>query len=196
MGCIHINFVKITQSQQNNKKILRRFYEIYIYILGEAHMMKGSRNNFHAAFINRINLIHGSRITSQWRHNGRDGASNHKPHDGLLNRLFGRRPKRASKLRVTGLCEGNSPVNSPHKGPVTWKRFPLDDVIMQLGKVLLSTFLTLEFYPSHMTQFRNRMNKNINSTVILNLILNPRIRLLWFDESRAKFFRNDWATDE
>ena len=30
------------------------------------------------------------------------------------------------KLRVTGLCEGNS----PHKGPVTRKMFPLDDVIM------------------------------------------------------------------
>ena len=36
------------------------------------------------------------------------------------------------KLRVTGLCVGNSPgpVNSPHKGPVTRKMFPLDDVIM------------------------------------------------------------------
>ena len=36
------------------------------------------------------------------------------------------------KHRVTGLCEGNSPgpVNSPHKGPVTWKMFPFDDVIM------------------------------------------------------------------
>ena len=37
-----------------------------------------------------------------------------------------------SKLRVTGLCVGNSPgpVNSPHKGPVTRKMFPFDDVIM------------------------------------------------------------------
>ena len=36
------------------------------------------------------------------------------------------------KLRVTGLCVGNSPgpVNSPHKGPVTRKMFPFDDVIM------------------------------------------------------------------
>ena len=35
-------------------------------------------------------------------------------------------------LRVTGLCVGNSPgpVNSPHKGPVTRKLFPFDDVIM------------------------------------------------------------------
>ena len=36
-----------------------------------------------------------------------------------------------NELRVTGLCEGNSPVNSPHKGPLTWKMFPLDDVIME-----------------------------------------------------------------
>ena len=28
----------------------------------------------------------------------------------LLNRLFGRRSKKTPKLRVTGLCEGNSPV--------------------------------------------------------------------------------------
>ena len=46
----------------------------------------------------------------QWRHNGRDGVSNHQPHDCLLNRLFRRRSKKTSKLRVTGFCEGNSPV--------------------------------------------------------------------------------------
>ena len=40
--------------------------------------------------------------------------------------------KKPSKLHVTGLCVGNSPwpVNSPHKGPVTRKMFPIDDVIM------------------------------------------------------------------
>ena len=35
---------------------------------------------------------------------------NPKPHDCLLNRLFRRRSKEISKLRVTGLCAGNSPV--------------------------------------------------------------------------------------
>ena len=45
----------------------------------------------------------------QWRHNGHDSVSNHQPHDCLLNRLFGRRSKKTSKLRVTGLCAGNSP---------------------------------------------------------------------------------------
>ena len=43
-----------------------------------------------------------------------------------------RRSRKTSKLRVTGLCVGKSPgpVNSPHKGPVTRKMFPFDDVIM------------------------------------------------------------------
>ena len=49
-------------------------------------------------------------ITLQWRHNGRDGVSNHQPPNSLLNRLFGRRSKKTSKLRVTGLCAWNSPV--------------------------------------------------------------------------------------
>ena len=44
-----------------------------------------------------------------WRHNGREGVSNHQPHECLLNRSFMRRSKKTSKLRVTGLCAGNSP---------------------------------------------------------------------------------------
>ena len=45
-----------------------------------------------------------------WRHNGRDSVSNHQPNDCLLNHLFRRRSKKISKLRVTGLCVGNSRV--------------------------------------------------------------------------------------
>ena len=70
--------------------------------------------------------------TLHWRHNDHDGVSNHQPLGCLLNRLFRQRSKKTSKLRVTALCVGNSPgpVNSPHKGPVTGKMFPFDDVIM------------------------------------------------------------------
>ena len=45
----------------------------------------------------------------QWRQNEHDSVSNHQPHYCLLNRLFRRRSKKTSKLRVTGLCVGNSP---------------------------------------------------------------------------------------
>ena len=48
-------------------------------------------------------------LTLQCHHNGHDGVSNHQPHDCLLNRLFRRRSKKTPKLRVTGLCAGNSP---------------------------------------------------------------------------------------
>ena len=49
-------------------------------------------------------------ISLLWRHNERDGVSNHQPHDCLLNRLFRRRSKKTSKPRVSGFCAGNSPV--------------------------------------------------------------------------------------
>ena len=72
-------------------------------------------------------------MTLRWRQNDHYGVSNHQPHRCLLNRFFRRRSKKTSKLRVTGLCAGNSPgpVNSPHKGSVTRKMFPFDDVIMK-----------------------------------------------------------------
>ena len=49
-------------------------------------------------------------MTLQWRHNEYDGVSNHQPHDCLHNGLLRRTTKKAPKLRITGLCEGNSPV--------------------------------------------------------------------------------------
>ena len=49
-------------------------------------------------------------VTPLWRHNMRNGVPNHPSHDCFFNRLFRRRSKKKSKLRVTGLCEGNSPM--------------------------------------------------------------------------------------
>ena len=68
---------------------------------------------------------------SQWRHNERDTFSNNRRFDCLLNCWFRRTSKKTSKLRVTGLCVGNSPVNSSQERPVMRKLFPFDDVIMQ-----------------------------------------------------------------
>ena len=71
--------------------------------------------------------------TLQWRHNGRDSVSNHQPHDCLLNRLFRRRSNKTSKLRVTGLCVGNSPETGEFPAQMASNAdffFPFDDVIM------------------------------------------------------------------
>ena len=75
----------------------------------------------------------------QWRHNERDGASNHQPHDCLLNLLFRHRSKKTSK-RYASLAFVRGihrwPVDSLHKRPVTRKVFPSDDVIMGMCRVL------------------------------------------------------------
>ena len=73
-------------------------------------------------------------ISLWWRHNGRDSVSNHQPHDCLFNRLFGRRSKKTSKLRVTGLCVGNSPgtgevpaqmASNAENVPIWWRHHVL-----------------------------------------------------------------------
>ena len=46
----------------------------------------------------------------QWRHNERDGVSNHRRPSCLLNRESRRRSKKTPKPRVIDLCEGNPPV--------------------------------------------------------------------------------------
>ena len=55
-------------------------------------------------------------------------VSNHQPHD----RLFGRRSKKKFKLRVAGLCTGNSKGTGefPTQMASNAENFPFDDVIM------------------------------------------------------------------
>ena len=87
---------------------------------------------------------------------GIPGWLNYQPHDCLLNRRFRRRSKKTSKLRVTGLCAGNSPgpVNSPHKWPVTWKIFSFDDVIMNWRRQQIQWE---KLYGKHYTNHINRV---------------------------------------
>ena len=64
----------------------------------------------HAQANKKCDPLWGESISALfWRHNEHDSVSNHQPHECLLNLLFRRRSKKTSKLRVTGLCVGNSP---------------------------------------------------------------------------------------
>ena len=74
------------------------------------------------------------KIELQWRHNGREGVSNHQRYHCLFNRIFRRRSKNnqspASLASVGGIHRW--PVNSTHKWPVTQEMFPFDDGIMDI----------------------------------------------------------------
>ena len=133
--------------EQDRVKVTYRFHKILsvsiqMYLChSEGRYSIGYPSKIYLKFKSRENpFIHMSRCSCpnklkfslRWRHSGSNSVSNHQPYHCLLNRLFKRRSKKTSKLRVTGLCVGNSPgpVNSPHKWPVTRKMSPFDDVIM------------------------------------------------------------------
>ena len=111
----------------------------------------------------------------QWRHDGHDSISNHQPHNCLLNRLFRRISKITSKLRVTGLSEGNSPefaaqMASNAENVSIWWWYVINDdenlLLKLLGlqlwwkgakKYILGVFLRFERYPrtlSNLQQLR------------------------------------------
>ena len=49
-------------------------------------------------------------VSLQWCHNERDGVSNHRRNGCLLNRVFGHRWNKTSKLSVIAFCLGNPTV--------------------------------------------------------------------------------------
>ena len=55
----------------------------------------------------KVHCIGQIKCWNGWRHDGCDSISNHQPHNC---HVFRRRSKKTSKLRITGLCAGNSPV--------------------------------------------------------------------------------------
>ena len=106
--CIHKTYTCVTDV--DNIYIFR-----YIYIL----------------VLMRLQVVASQRcISLQWRHNGRNGISNHRRLDFLLNRLFRRRSKKTSSSASLAFTRGIRwrPVDSTPKEPVTRKMFSCDDV--------------------------------------------------------------------
>ena len=89
-------------------------------------------------------------MSLRWRRNGHGGVPNHQPYHCLLNRLFGCKSKKTSKLRVTGLCAGNSPgtgefpaqmASNAENVSIWWRHHvvtiwrPLDDRLLSQPKI-------------------------------------------------------------
>ena len=105
---VHINYESesITNAINAFYVCLFKFAIIlYLKMRFRGSILSISRNN------RSQTIISASMISAlQWCHNERDDVSNHQLHNCLLKRVFSRRSKKTSKLRVTGLCEWNSPV--------------------------------------------------------------------------------------
>ena len=60
--------------------------------------------------LRRYPLASSTAVSLRWRHNSRDGPSDHQRLGCLLSRLFRRRSRKTTKFRTTGLCERNPSV--------------------------------------------------------------------------------------
>ena len=100
------------QTATRSKALILCYHSLVTWSL----VMNSSREEFRRLWPKKWNDDMITLYVASWlaplqrRHNGCDGVSNHQPHDCLFNRLFRRISKKTSKLRFTGLCEGNSPV--------------------------------------------------------------------------------------
>ena len=112
-------------------------------------------------------------IAFHWRHNERDGVSNHQPHHCSLSCLFRRRSRKTSKLGDNGPCEGNSPMTGefPYKGQVTRKMFPFDDVIIPHPPSSNHLPPLLARAVSSYSHFRSANTTNIITTYKLIIVL-------------------------
>ena len=127
--------------------------------------------------------------TLQWRHNWGDGISNHPPHDCLLNRLFRRRSKKTSKLRVTGLCGGNSPVTDEFPAQMAsnaedvsiwWRHHDLTQVSTGIHYVdaISFEFRTLQIFFPGIRYVRNFCTSLQEKTALENIVGMTKI-MLW-----------------
>ena len=121
----HLNWLRTHNTIATNKCTANPYMRIFYGIYGLPHgsfrawviaLHYNVVSHWLGAYTNRflrLHIVTGVKAKQikvlQWRHNRNDSVSNHQHHDCLLSRLFRRRSKKTSKLRVTGLCAGNSP---------------------------------------------------------------------------------------
>ena len=132
-------------------------------------------------------------VALQWRHNVLNGISNHWPHD--YSSVYSG-AKKTSKLCVTGLCEGNSPMTGefPAKGPVTREIFPFDYVIMR-------RIITAHHTMMWCTNTRDKwgINDSTRGSAKSGIVLFPMMRRYWSATIKLLYlfylilhYRNAW----
>ena len=109
-----INSMYLPIQEISNKYKITDLIAEFVYIYSTLHFMCVIVPQQPVYWRNFGSQIWISRLIPKlhWRHNERDGTLNHRRVDCLHNRLFRRRSKKTSKLRVTGFYEGNPPVTS------------------------------------------------------------------------------------
>ena len=116
-------------------------YDITVMQPTCSHQQVAFRRHHNLEMLSAVSYWSFVRDTLQWRHIEHDGVLNHQPHHCLLNRLFRRRSKKTSELRVTGLCASLGNLLNMHSSCRWFKtRWRLCDVTV-ITSWILSTVL-------------------------------------------------------
>ena len=123
----------------------------------------------------------GNIFSLQWRHSERNGVLNH-PRRGCLicsTVCSGAEQIKHESFASLAFVRGihRSPVDSPHKGPVTWKMFPIDDVIMSSNR---GRFQLIGSFNSHGVSQKRSISLQPWSILIITVPINcDSVRPLW-----------------
>ena len=107
----------------------------------------------------------------RWRHSKLDDVSNHRRLDCLLSSLFRRRSKKISKLRVTGLCKGISPVT----GEFPAQRASNAEFFFHL---MTSSCAIISDTPPRMTSLRDNRTAELRAAPALLTLIAPFVLIL------------------
>ena len=116
----------------------------------------------------------------------------------LLNRLFRCRSKKTSKLRVTGLCEGNSPMTGefPSQRISNAEMLLFDDVIMAripLSSLTLDTRRLWDIYAHSNYEYRWRWVKISVTSLIQPIAIVLIFVGTWRPTFSGRLFANGWG---
>ena len=113
--------------------------------------LQATSSNAYIGVVQQVPNYHP--ITVQWRHNKRDGRLKSPASRLFPNRIFRRRSKKTSKLRVTGLCAGNSPVTGEFNTSVSatkwaWREYKCLElpIVKDILMLQLPTSLSENWY--------------------------------------------------
>ena len=114
----------------------------------------------------------------QWHHNERRGVSNHRHLDCLFSRLSRLRSKKASQLRVTGLCEGNPPVtggfpsqrtSNAENVSIWWRHHAADEFLVSFIQWYAEDYFTV-----HVCPFQTIKGGRFKNTYVLLKLRAPK----------------------
>ena len=135
-----LHFKSVTAAAASTPKEVRAYPQRGSGPVSQVHLERGLRLDLVTSMIFWWKCVHFMRCplasflenSLRWRHNERDGVSNHQAHDCLPIVYSGADQNKHQSFASLAFVRGihRWPVNSPRKWPVTREMFPFDDVIM------------------------------------------------------------------